>query len=99
MTVITFKGSQEILIQSILKTQILTNAFTDVHFKQLNLNCYDNIGDFAKMGLFSYNLTIYMIHCLSSQQKELEKMGYSFYTFTKKDIIVINGCYFFCIKN
>ena len=98
MTVITFKGGQEILIQSILKTRILTNAFTDVHFKQLNLNCYDDIGDLTKMGQFSYNLTIYMIHCLSSQQKELEKMGYSFYTFTKKDIIVVNGCYFFCIN-
>jgi hypothetical protein len=44
-----------------------------------------------------YNLVIYMMHCLSKQQQNLEKMGYSFYTFRLKDIIVIDDKYFFCI--
>ena len=37
------------------------------------------------------------MHCLSKQQQILEKIGYSFYTFRLKDIIVIDDKYFFCI--
>ena len=37
------------------------------------------------------------MHCLSKQQQNLEKIGYSFYTFRLKDIIVIDDKYFFCI--
>ena len=96
-SIITFKSSQEPLIQSILNTGILTNAFTDNQFTQLNLTFYTDVSDLTKCTK-SYNIILYMIHCLSSQQIHLQKMGYSFYTFTLKDIIVVNGCYFFCIN-
>jgi hypothetical protein len=58
-----------------------------------NSECKKN----KKKQKLDYNLVIYMMHCLSKQQQNLEKMGYSFYTFRLKDIIVIDDKYFFCI--
>ena len=101
--------STEIIIKSILETHIL-KAYTD---NKIDLRIYANkmvsFCDF--IGLeeencgrqkknqknLDYNLVIYMMHCLSKQQQNLEKMGYSFYTFRLKDIIVIDDKYFFCI--
>jgi hypothetical protein len=54
-------------------------------------------GDCKKKQKLDYNLVIYMMYCLSKQQQILEKIGYSFYTFRLKDIIVIDDKYFFCI--
>jgi hypothetical protein len=46
----------------------------------------------------SYELTLKMIYCLYLQQKQLEKLGYSFYSFHQEDIIIINNSYFICIN-
>jgi len=96
--------STELIIKSILETHIL-KAYTD---NKIDLRIYAskmvNFCDFMKEPVGSkkkqkldYNLVIYMMHCLSKQQQILEKMGYSFYTFRLKDIIVIDDKYFFCI--
>lgn len=96
--------STEIIIKSILDTHIL-KAYTD---NKIDLRIYANkmesFCDFMKEPVGSkkkqkldYNLVIYMMHCLSKQQQILEKLGYSFYTFRLKDIIVIDDKYFFCI--
>jgi len=39
-----------------------------------------------------------MIYCLSSQQKILENLGYTFFSFHPEDIIMINNKYFICIN-
>jgi hypothetical protein len=61
-----------------------------------NSECKKNKNNKKKQKL-DYNLVIYMMHSLSKQQQILEKIGYSFYTFRLKDIIVIDDKYFFCI--
>ena len=61
-----------------------------------NSDCKKNKKNQKKQKL-DYNLVIYLMHCLSKQQQILEKIGYSFYTFRLKDIIVIDDKYFFCI--
>lgn len=99
--------STEIIIKSILDTHIL-KAYTD---NNIDLRIYAtkmvSFCDFMeengngeknkKKQKLDYNLVIYMMHCLSKQQQILEKLGYSFYTFRLKDIIVIDDKYFFCI--
>lgn len=97
--------STELIIKSILETHIL-KAYTD---NKIDLRIYANkmvnFCDFMedksvsskKNQKLDYNLVIYMMHCLSKQQQILEKLGYSFYTFRLKDIIVIDDKYFFCI--
>jgi hypothetical protein len=97
MNQLTFSKSQQILIQSILKTKILNSAYTDSEFKTLYF--YSGIsGIEEKEENMSYNLLLQMIYSLSLQQQHLEKLGYSFYTFTKKDIVIIDDIYFFCIN-
>ena len=96
--------STELIIKSILETHIL-KAYTD---NKIDVRIYAtkmvNFCDFMeepvgskKKQKLDYNLVIYMMHCLSKQQQILEKLGYSFYTFRLKDIIVIDDKYFFCI--
>ena len=96
--------STELIIKSILETHIL-KAYTD---NKIDLRIYANKmvsfcdfmednGNSKKKQKLDYNLVIYMMHCLSKQQQILEKIGYSFYTFRLKDIIVIDDKYFFCI--
>jgi len=46
----------------------------------------------------NYELSLEMIYCLFLQQKILEKMGYSFFSFHPEDIIVINNRYFVCLN-
>ena len=103
--------STEIIIKSILETHIL-KAYTDNKIDlRIYANKMVNFCDFMeengnndckknknkKKQKLDYNLVIYMMHCLSKQQQILEKLGYSFYTFRLKDIIVIDDKYFFCI--
>jgi hypothetical protein len=45
-----------------------------------------------------YSSTLFMINSLSNQQLFLERNGYTFYTFSEKDIIVINDTIFLCIQ-
>ena len=92
----------ELIIKSILDTHIL-KAYcenkTELHI--YTINKIDTLDEFInnknKNNGQCYNLVIYMMHCLSKQQQILEKIGYSFYTFRLKDIIVIDDKYFFCI--
>jgi hypothetical protein len=46
----------------------------------------------------NYEMSLEMIYCLSSQQKILEKLGYTFFSFHPEDIIMINNKYFICIN-
>ena len=46
----------------------------------------------------NYEMSLEMIYCLSSQQKILENLGYTFFSFHPEDIIVINKQYFICIN-
>ena len=46
----------------------------------------------------NYEMSLEMIYCLFLQQKLLEKMGYTFFSFHPEDIIVINKQYFICIN-
>lgn len=46
----------------------------------------------------SYELILKMIYYLFLQQKKLEELGYSFYSFHLEDIIIINKSYFICIN-
>ena len=103
--------STEIIIKSILDTHILKaytdnkidlriyankmESFCDFMNDKFDIDCKKNKN--KKKQKLDYNLVIYMMHCLSKQQQNLEKMGYSFYTFRLKDIIVIDDKYFFCI--
>jgi hypothetical protein len=48
--------------------------------------------------LMDYDMTIELIYCLYLQQKVLEKLGYSFFSFHPEDIIMINKQYFICIN-
>ena len=43
--------------------------------------------------LMDYDMTIELIYCLYLQQKVLEKLGYSFFSFHPEDIIMINKQY------
>ena len=102
--------STELIIKSILETHIL-KAYTDNKidlriYATKMVNFCDFIGLEEENGNgkknkkkqnLDYNLVIYLMHCLSKQQQILEKIGYSFYTFRLKDIIVIDDKYFFCI--
>ena len=103
--------STELIIKSILETHIL-KAYTDnkidlriyatkmvnfCDFMEENGNCNSDCKKNKKKQKLDYNLVIYLMHCLSKQQQILEKIGYSFYTFRLKDIIVIDDKYFFCI--
>jgi hypothetical protein len=103
--------STELIIKSILETHIL-KAYTDnkidlriyankmvsfCDFMEEKYNNGDSNSSKKNKQKLDYNLVIYMMHCLSKQQQILEKMGYSFYTFRLKDIIVIDDKYFFCI--
>jgi hypothetical protein len=102
--------STELIIKSILETHIL-KAYTDNKidlriYATKMVNFCDFIGLEEENGNgkknkkkqnLDYNLVIYLMHCLSKQQQNLEKLGYSFYTFRLKDIIVIDDKYFFCI--
>lgn len=46
----------------------------------------------------NYEMSLEMIYCLSSQQKILENLGYTFFSFHPEDIIMINNKYFICIN-
>ena len=46
----------------------------------------------------NYEMSLEMIYCLSLQQKILEKLGYTFFSFHPEDIIMINNKYFICIN-
>lgn len=48
--------------------------------------------------LMDYDMTIELIYCLYLQQKILEKLGYTFFSFDPEDIIMINNEYFICIN-
>ena len=105
--------STELIIKSILETHILkayTDNKIDLRiyaskmvsfcdFMEENCGCKENNSNKKnqKKQKLDYNLVIYLMHCLSKQQQILEKIGYSFYTFRLKDIIVIDDKYFFCI--
>lgn len=103
--------STELIIKSILDTHILkayTDNKIDLHiyatkmvnfcdFIEENNNGNSDCKKNQKKQKLDYNLVIYLMHCLSKQQQILEKIGYSFYTFRLKDIIVIDDKYFFCI--
>lgn len=88
--------STELIIKSILETCIL-KAYVE---NKTNLHIYaDKIEKLSNYNnKLDYNLVIYMMHCLSKQQLFLEKIGYSFYTFCLKDIVVIDDNFFFCIN-
>ncbi len=86
----------ELIIKSILETHIL-KAYCE---NKTELHIYaNNIEKLSNNNKMNYNLVIYMMHCLSKQQLFLEQMGYSFYNFCLKDIIVIDNKYFFCINS
>jgi hypothetical protein len=63
--------------------EIKINAFSVEKFTLENMN---------------YEMSLEMIYCLSLQQKLLEKLGYSFFSFHPEDIIIINNKYFICIN-
>ena len=63
--------------------EIKINAFSVENFTLENMN---------------YEMSLELIYCLSLQQKLLEKLGYSFFSFHPEDIIIINNKYFICIN-
>ena len=96
--------STELIIKSILETDILKAVYTTENKTELYIyadkieKLSDFIGTDKTINKFDYNLVIYLMHCLSKQQLFLESIGYSFYTLCLNDIIVIDDKYFFCIE-
>jgi len=82
-----------ILLKSI---QGLTFFNKIVNTLEIKINAFS----VEKMNLemMDYDMTIELIYCLYLQQKVLEKLGYSFFSFHPEDIIMINKQYFICIN-
>ena len=95
-------NSTELIIKSIIETGILKAYIenkTELHIYADKIEILSDFIDISKdFNKLDYNLVIYMMHCLSKQQLFLEKIGYSFYSFCLKDIVVIDDNYFFCIN-
>jgi hypothetical protein len=98
MTEYTLKLSKkcDILLQSIQKqiknSIIKNNQITFMATSYITLNKYD------KTKYDKYSSTLFLIDSLSKQQLFLEQNEYTFYTYSEKDIIVIDDILFLCIQ-
>jgi hypothetical protein len=98
------KTDREIFIKSLIETQILVGASTNMNRNKLFFyaDTVTTFTDFLEKqkknkGKSDMNTLMNMIDCLSKQIFYLEARGYSFYKLTMNSILVIDDCRFIVI--
>ena len=82
-----------ILLKSIQELSFFNKIINTLEIK---INAY-SVEKFI-LEKMNYEMSLEMIYCLFLQQKTLEKLGYTFFSFHPEDIIIINNKYFICIN-